>query len=88
MAAARGSEAAQLAVVPTAAPAAWLGVAVGAWLVMGSLRVLADAHWASDTIGGASLGVGAAAFEDLVLLMPLASSRGKLPEEGPPDHTG
>ena len=40
----------------------WASAAVMSWILMGSTRVLADAHWPSDTVGGACLGVGAAAF--------------------------
>eukprot|EP00401_Gymnodinium_catenatum_P031762 CAMPEP_0117575294 /NCGR_PEP_ID=MMETSP0784-20121206/62121_1 /TAXON_ID=39447 /ORGANISM="" /LENGTH=241 /DNA_ID=CAMNT_0005374337 /DNA_START=171 /DNA_END=893 /DNA_ORIENTATION=- len=36
--------------------AARFGTFALAWLAMGTCRVLADAHWASDTIGGAALG--------------------------------
>ena len=50
---------------------------------MGSTRVLADAHWVSDTAGGAALGVGAAATAELLLstaggLLAVASSQSEV----------
>ena len=52
----------------------WLAVAFGAWILMGSCRMLADAHWFSDTLGGAALGVDVAAFVELCLLFLQALS--------------
>mmetsp|Transcript_59888 Transcript_59888/g.129856 ORF Transcript_59888/g.129856 Transcript_59888/m.129856 type:complete len:325 (-) Transcript_59888:25-999(-) len=52
---------------PTASATRWFQSSLVAWLMMGSLRVAADAHWASDTIGGASLGVGVASTMEFLL---------------------
>lgn len=50
-----------------AAPSRWLLAGISTWIVMGSTRVLADAHWVSDTAAGALLGVAfAAAVESLL----------------------
>ncbi|CAE7657004.1 unnamed protein product, partial [Symbiodinium pilosum] len=49
-----------------ASAATWWAAAAVSWIVMGSLRVLADAHWPSDTAGGACLGVSMAAAIDIV----------------------
>ena len=45
----------------------WAAAGCGAWLAMGSCRVLADAHWPSDTFGGALLGLEVAALAQLAL---------------------
>lgn len=50
------------------ASAQWFVVFLVAWLTMGSTRVLADAHWSSDTAGGAALGVGVAAAIETLLI--------------------
>ena len=60
----------------------WFLTALAAVILMGSCRMLADAHWFSDTVGGAALGVDvAAAVEICVLLlqnaMRQAASSGK-----------
>ena len=46
----------------------WLVVAIGAWIIMGSCRMLSDAHWFSDTLGGAALGADVAAFMELCIV--------------------
>ena len=44
----------------------WLAAAALSCALMGSSRVLADAHWPSDTVGGACLGVSVAAAVDVL----------------------
>ena len=44
----------------------WFTAAILSWILMGSLRVLADAHWPSDTLGGACLGISVAALSDVL----------------------
>lgn len=46
----------------------WLLAFATAWALMGSCRVLADAHWVSDTFGGALLGTAMASFLDVALV--------------------
>lgn len=47
--------------------ARWTVAFFAAWSAMGSLRVLADAHWVSDTLGGAALGLCVAAAAEITL---------------------
>jgi len=43
------------------------------WMSMGSLRMLADAHWCTDTMGGSLIGVGSVALMEAVVEgVPLA----------------
>lgn len=42
---------------------------------MGSCRMLADAHWFSDTVGGATLGVDVAAAVEICALLLQDSMR-------------
>ena len=53
----------------------WFLIAVTAWIIMGSCRMLADAHWFSDTVGGAALGVDVAAAVEICALLLQDSMR-------------
>ena len=53
----------------------WFLIALAAWSVMGSCRMLADAHWLSDTVGGAALGVDIAALVEICVLVSQDSMR-------------
>lgn len=53
----------------------WFLIAVTAWVIMGSCRMLADAHWFSDTVGGATLGVDVAAAVEICALLLQDSMR-------------
>merc|ERR1712129_672346 len=52
-----------------------------AWLAMGSLRVSADAHWTSDTVGGAALGTSMAAALEITFTVGAAVFSASLPEK-------
>jgi membrane-associated phospholipid phosphatase len=69
------ANAATLAVIAFALlPRAWVGVVGAAWvLLMAFSRTYLHAHWLSDTLGGALLGVGAA----LVLAAAFAAPLGR-----------
>ena len=53
----------------------WFLIALAAWSIMGSCRMLADAHWLSDTLGGAALGVDIAALVEICVLVSQDSMR-------------
>lgn len=47
----------------------WLYVVLGAGAVMGSCRMLADAHWFFDTVGGACMGLEVAALLEFCVIL-------------------
>ena len=58
----------------------WMTAAILSWVLMGSLRVLADAHWPSDTLGGACLGISVAALSDIIwsqFVFLIANAKGR-----------
>ncbi|WP_194410765.1 phosphatase PAP2 family protein [Microbacterium cremeum] len=57
-------------------PRVWVAVAGAVWvLLMAFSRTYLHAHWLSDTLGGALLGVGAALLVAAVFAVPMARER-------------
>ena len=56
-------------------PPEWLPIALTAAIMMGSCRILADAHWFFDTVGGACMGLELAALLEICVVLAEKRSR-------------
>ena len=61
-------------------PRLWVLIVAGAWVfTMAFSRTYLHAHWLTDTIGGALVGIGVALLVAVPFAVPLARERGALP---------